>query len=80
MMIKIKHKNVANGIGKCMNKRRTQLANLARIAKQRMIKLRVKVARYLCSKPRVHANMEAMLLVLVSCPFWCSRKCRVTVP
>lgn len=35
---------------------------------------------YLCSSPRVQANMEAILFVLVSWPFWCSRKCRVTVP
>lgn len=63
-----------------MKKRKTQLTYIARILKQKMIKLCVKEARNLCSKPRVHANMEAMLLVLVSCPFWCSRKCRVTVP
>jgi len=36
--------------------------------------------KYLCSSPRVHAYMEAILFVLVSCPFWWSRKCRVTVP
>lgn len=33
-----------------------------------------------CARPRVHAKMDAMLLVLVSPPFWCTRKCRVTVP
>lgn len=35
---------------------------------------------YLCSSPRVQAKIEAILLVLVSCPFWCSLKCLVTVP
>lgn len=39
-----------------------------------------KNCNYLCSRPRVHANMDAILLVLVSSPFWYSLKCRVTVP
>ena len=33
-----------------------------------------------CARPRVHAKMEAMGLVLVGLPFWYSRQCRVTVP
>lgn len=44
----------------------TLLANLVRIPEQMTVKLCVKEATDLCSKPRVHANMEAMLLVLVS--------------
>jgi hypothetical protein len=35
---------------------------------------------YLWARPRVHANIEAILLVLVSPPFWWTLKCRVTVP
>ena len=33
-----------------------------------------------CSRPLVHAKMEAMGLVEVLFPFWYSRQCRVTVP
>lgn len=40
----------------------------------------LKNCKYLCSRPRVHAKIDAILLVLVSCPFWYSLKCRVTVP
>ena len=28
-----------------------------------------KIQEYLCCSPLVHANIEAMLFVLVSCPF-----------
>ena len=35
---------------------------------------------HLWARPRVQAKMEATGLVLVGCPFWYCRQCRVTVP
>ena len=35
---------------------------------------------YLCARPCDQAKIEAILLVLVSPPFWWTRKWRVTVP